>query len=63
MESIVVALGTGKNERRRKESSVRSEKKATAILISKYGGHGKSNSDGQGNTRILSSDDILAVIE
>ena len=60
MESIVVALGTGKTNDDGKK--IPSEvKKRDRILVSKYGGT-EIKLDGK-EYKILSSDDILAVIE
>ena len=60
MESVVVALGTGKTDDNGKKVPFE-VKKGERVLVSKYGGmeiklEGKEH-------KILSSDDILAVID
>jgi len=60
MESIVVALGTGKTNDDGKKIPFE-VKKGDRILITKYGGT-EIKLDGK-EYKILSSDDILAVIE
>lgn len=60
MESVVVALGTGKTDE--KGNKVPFEvKKGDRVLVSKYGGT-EIKIDGK-EYKILSADDILAVIE
>src|SRR6478672_4471101 len=60
MESLVVALGTGKTDDKGKK--VRFEvKKGDRVLVSKYGGT-EIKLDGK-EYKILSTDDILAVVE
>jgi len=59
-ESIVVALGTGKTDE--KGNKVPFEvKKGDRVLVSKYGGTEIKLNDKE--YKILSSDDILAIIE
>ena len=60
MESIVVALGTGKTDDNGKKVPFE-VKKGDRVLVSKYGGT-EIKLDGK-EYKILSSDDILAVIE
>ena len=60
MESIVVALGTGKTNDDGKKVPFE-VKKGDRILVNKYGGT-EIKLDGK-EYKILSSDDILAVIE
>lgn len=60
MESVVVALGTGKTDDNGKKVPFE-VKKGDRILVSKYGGT-EIKLDGK-EYKILSSDDILAVIE
>jgi chaperonin GroES len=59
-ESIVVALGTGKTDDNGKKVPFE-VKKGDRILVSKYGGT-EIKLDGK-EYKILSSDDVLAVIE
>lgn len=60
MESLVVALGTGKTDD--KGNKVPFEvKKGDRVLVAKYGGT-EIKLDGK-DYRILTSDDVLAVIE
>jgi chaperonin GroES len=60
MESVVVALGTGKTDDNGKKVPFE-VKKGDRILCSKYGGT-EIKLDGK-EYKILSSDDILAVID
>ena len=60
MESLVVALGTGKTDDNGKKVPFE-VKKGDRVLVSKYGGT-EIKLDGK-EYKILSSDDILAVIE
>ena len=60
MESIVVALGTGKVDDSGKKVPFE-VKKGDRVLVSKYGGT-EIKLDGK-EYKILNSDDILAVIE
>lgn len=60
MESIVVALGTGKTDDNGKKVPFE-VKKGDRILVSKYGGT-EIKLDGK-EYKILNSDDILAVLE
>ena len=60
MESVVVALGTGKTNDDGKKIPFE-VKKGDRVLVSKYGGT-EIKLDGK-EYKILSSDDILAVIE
>jgi len=60
MESIVVALGTGKTDDNGKKIAFE-VKKGDRILCSKYGGT-EIKIDGK-EYKILNSDDILAVLE
>jgi len=60
MESIVVALGTGKTNDDGKKVPFE-VKKGDRILVSKYGGT-EIKLDGK-EYKILSSDDVLAVID
>ena len=60
MESIVVALGTGKTDDNGKKVAFE-VKKGDRILVSKYGGT-EIKLDGK-EYKILNSDDILAVID
>ena len=60
-EGIVVALGTGKARRQRQERSPFEVKKGDRVLVSKYGGT-EIKIDGK-EYKILSSDDILAILE
>ena len=60
MESVVVALGTGKTDENGKKVPFE-VKKGDRVLVSKYGGT-EIKLDGK-EYKILSSDDILAVIE
>jgi chaperonin GroES len=60
MESIVVALGTGKTDDNGKKVPFE-VKKGDRVLVSKYGGT-EIKLDGK-EYKILNSDDILAVIE
>ena len=60
MESIVVALGTGKTDDNGKKIAFE-VKKGDRVLVSKYGGT-EIKIDGK-EYKILNSDDILAVIE
>jgi len=60
MESVVVALGTGKTDDNGKKVPFE-VKKGDRVLVSKYGGT-EIKLDGK-EYKILSSDDILAVIE
>jgi len=60
MESIVVALGTGKTDDNGKKVPFE-VKKGDRVLVSKYGGT-EIKLDGR-EFKILNADDILAVIE
>ena len=60
MESVVLALGTGKTDDNGKKVPFE-VKKGDRILVNKYGGT-EIKLDGK-DYKILSSDDILAVIE
>ena len=60
MESVVVALGTGKTDDNGKKVPFE-VKKGERVLVSKYGGT-EIKLDGK-EYRILNSDDVLAVIE
>jgi chaperonin GroES len=60
MESIVVALGTGKTDDNGKKVPFE-VKKGDRVLVSKYGGT-EIKIDGK-EYKILNADDILAVIE
>ena len=60
MESVVVALGTGKTDYNGKKIAFE-VKKGDRLLVSKYGGT-EIKIDGK-DYKILNSDDILAVIE
>ena len=60
MESVVVALGTGKTNDDGKKITFE-VKKGDRILVSKYGGT-EIKLDGK-EYKILSSDDVLAVID
>ena len=60
MESLVVALGTGKTDDNGKKVPFEI-KKGDRVLVSKYGGT-EIKLDGR-EYKILSSDDVLAVIE
>jgi chaperonin GroES len=60
MESLVVALGTGKTDDNGKKVPFE-VKKGDRVLVSKYGGT-EIKLDGK-EYKILSSDDVLAVIE
>ena len=60
MESLVVAVGTGKTDDDGKKI-VMEVKKGDRVLVAKYGGT-EIKLDGK-EYRILSSDDVLAVIE
>jgi chaperonin GroES len=60
MESVVVALGTGKTDDNGKKVPFE-VKKGDRILVSKYGGT-EIKLDGK-EYKILSSDDVLAVID
>ncbi len=60
MESVVVALGTGKTDDNGKKVPFE-VKKGDRVLVSKYGGT-EIKLDGK-EYKILNSDDILAVIE
>ena len=60
MESIIVALGTGKTNDDGKKVPFE-VKKGDRVLVSKYGGT-EIKLDGK-DYKILSTDDILAVIE
>jgi chaperonin GroES len=61
MESVVVAVGTGKagDDGKRVPIEV---KKGDRVLVSKYGGGTEIKLNGK-DYKILNSDDILAVIE
>src|SRR5829696_10353961 len=60
MESVIVALGTGKTDDDGKKVAFE-VKKGDRVLVSKYGGT-EIKLDGK-EYKIFSSDDILAVIE
>ena len=60
MESVIVALGTGKTDENGKKVPFE-VKKGDRVLVSKYGGT-EIKLDGR-EYKILNSDDILAVIE
>jgi len=60
MESVVVALGTGKTDDNGKKVPFE-VKKGDRVLVSKYGGT-EIKLDGK-EYKILNSDDVLAVIE
>ena len=60
MESLVVALGTGKTDDKGKKVPFE-VKKGDRVLVAKYGGT-EIKLDGK-EYRILSSDEVLAVIE
>jgi chaperonin GroES len=60
MESVVVALGTGKTDDNGKKVPFE-VKKGERVLISKYGGT-EIKLDGK-EYKILNSDDVLAVID
>ena len=60
MESIVIALGTGKTDDNGKKVPFE-VKKGDRVLVSKYGGT-EIKLDGR-EFKILNADDILAVIE
>jgi chaperonin GroES len=60
MEGVIVALGTGKTDDNGKKVAFE-VKKGDRVLISKYGGT-EIKLDGK-EFKILSSDDILAVID
>jgi chaperonin GroES len=60
MESVVVALGTGKTDDNGKKLPFE-VKKGDRVLVSKYGGT-EIKLDGK-EYKILSSDDILAIVE
>ena len=60
MESVVVALGTGKTDDNGKKVPFE-VKKGDRVLVTKYGGT-EIKLDGK-EYKILSSDDLLAVIE
>ncbi len=60
MEAIVVALGTGKTDEEGKKIPFE-VKKGDRVLISKYGGTEIKIEDKE--YKILSSDDILAILE
>jgi chaperonin GroES len=60
MESVVVALGTGKTDDNGKKVPFE-VKKGDRVLVSKYGGT-EIKLDGK-EYKILSSDDVLAVID
>ena len=60
MESLVVALGTGKTDDKGKKVPFE-VKKGDRVLVAKYGGT-EIKLDGK-EYRILTSDDVLAVIE
>jgi chaperonin GroES len=60
MESLIIALGTGKTDDNGKKIPFE-VKKGDRVLVSKYGGT-EIKLDGK-EYKILSSDDILAVIE
>jgi chaperonin GroES len=60
MESIVVALGTGKTDDNGKKIAFE-VKKGDRVLVSKYGGT-EIKLDGK-EYKILNSDDILAIVD
>jgi chaperonin GroES len=60
-ESIVIALGTGKTDDNGKKVPFE-VKKGDRVLVSKYNGGAEVKIDGK-EYKILSSDDILAVLE
>jgi len=60
MESLVVALGTGKTDDNGKKVPFE-VKKGDRVLVSKYGGT-EIKLDGK-EYKILNSDDVLAVVE
>ena len=60
MESVVVALGTGKTDDNGKKLPFE-VKKGDRVLVNKYGGT-ETKLDGK-EYKILNSDDVLAVIE
>jgi chaperonin GroES len=60
MESLVVALGTGKTDDKGKKVAFEM-KKGDRVLVNKYGG--TEIKIGGKEYKILSSDDVLAVIE
>src|SRR3982750_2839621 len=60
MESIVVAVGTGKTDDNGKKVAFEM-KKGDRVLVSKYGGT-DIKSDGK-DYKIVNTDDVLAVIE
>ena len=60
MESVVVALGTGKTDENGKKVPFE-VKKGDRVLVSKYGGT-EVKLDGK-EYKILNSDDILAIID
>ena len=60
MESVIVALGTGKTDENGKKVAFE-VKKGDRVLVSKYAGT-EIKLDGR-EYKILNSDDILAVIE
>ena len=60
MESVVVALGTGKTDENGKKLPFE-VKKGDRVLVNKYGGT-EIKLDGK-EYKILNSDDVLAVIE
>ena len=60
MESVIVALGTGKTDENGKKVPFE-VKKGDRVLVSKYGGT-EIKLDGR-EYKILNADDILAVIE
>ena len=60
MESVVVALGTGKTDENGKKVPFE-VKKGDRVLVSKYGGT-EIKIDGR-ELKILSADDILAILE
>ena len=60
MESIIIALGTGKTDDNGKKVPFE-VKKGDRVLVSKYGGTEIKINDKE--YKILSSDDILAIIE
>ena len=60
MESLVIALGTGKTDDKGKKVPFE-VKKGDRVLVAKYGGT-EIKLDGK-EYRILTSDDVLAVIE
>ena len=60
MESVVVALGTGKTDDNGKKVPFEM-KKGDRVLVSKYGGT-EIKLDGR-EFKILNSDDVLAVLE